>query len=141
MAPKRDYYDVLGVNQDATDAELKATYRKLALKYHPDRNPGNQEAEEKFKEASGAYEVLQDSQKRRIYDQFGHQGLEGSGFSGFSGFEDIFSSFGGIFEDLFGFGSGRRSRTRAQRGADLRYDMALSFMEAAFGTETEIELF
>ncbi len=140
MAPKRDYYEVLGVNQDATDAELKATYRKLALQYHPDRNPGNKEAEEKFKEASEAYEVLRDPQKRRIYDQFGHQGLEGSGFSGFSGFEDIFSSFGGIFEDLFGFGSGRRSRTRAQRGADLRYDMPLSFMEAAFGTEKQIDV-
>jgi len=140
MAPKRDYYDVLGVSQDATDSELKATYRKLALKHHPDRNPGNKEAEEKFKEASEAYEVLQDPQKRRIYDQFGHQGLEGSGFSGFGGFEDIFSSFGGIFEDLFGFGSGRRSRTRAQRGSDLRYDMALSFMESAFGTETQIDV-
>jgi len=140
MANKRDYYDVLGVSRDAADDELKATYRKLALKYHPDRNPDNKEAEEKFKEASEAYEVLRDSQKRRIYDQFGHRGLEGSGFSGFSGFEDIFSSFGGIFEDMFGFGSGRRSRTRAQRGADLRYDMTLSFMESVFGTETRIDV-
>jgi molecular chaperone DnaJ len=140
MTNKRDYYEVLGVNRNADDNELKAHYRKLALKYHPDRNPGNKEAEEKFKEASEAYEVLRDPQKRNIYDQFGHQGLEGSGFSGFSGFEDIFSSFGGIFEDFFGFGSSRRSRTRAQKGADLRYDLSLSFMEAAFGTETEIDL-
>ncbi|MFO7970312.1 MAG: molecular chaperone DnaJ, partial [Desulfobacterales bacterium] len=122
------------------DSELKAHYRKLALKYHPDRNPGDKEAEEKFKEASEAYEVLRDPQKRSIYDQFGHQGLEGSGFSGFRGFEDIFSSFGGIFEDFFGFGSGRRSRSRVHKGNDLRYDLTLGFMEAAFGTETEIGL-
>jgi len=140
MTTKRDYYEILGVNRDADDNELKAHYRKLALKFHPDRNPGNREAEEKFKEASEAYEVLREPQKRNIYDQFGHQGLEGSGFSGFSGFEDIFSSFGGIFEDFFGFSSGRRSRSRAQKGADLRYDLSLSFMEGAFGTETEIEL-
>ena len=140
MINKRDYYDVLGVNQNADDDELKANYRKLALKYHPDRNPNDKIAEEKFKEASEAYEVLRDSHKRNIYDQFGHQGLEGSGFSGFSGFEDIFSSFGGIFEDFFGFSSGRRSRSRAQKGADLRYDLRLSFMEGAFGTETEIDL-
>jgi molecular chaperone DnaJ len=140
MANKRDYYEVLGVNRDANGDDLKANYRKLALKYHPDRNPGDKSAEDNFKEASEAYEVLRDSQKRNIYDQFGHQGLEGSGFSGFSGFDDIFSSFGGIFEEFFGFGGGRRSRTRAQTGADLRYDLTLSFMEAAFGTETEIEL-
>ena len=140
MTTKRDYYEVLGVNRNADGKELKAHYRKLALKFHPDRNPGNREAEEKFKEASEAYEVLQDPQKRNIYDQFGHQGLEGSGFSGFSGFEDIFSSFGGIFEDFFGFSNGRRSGSRAQKGADLRYDLSLSFMEGAFGTETEIDL-
>ena len=140
MTIKRDYYEVLGVNRDTDDNELKAHYRKLALKFHPDRNHGNKEAEEKFKEASEAYEVLRDPQKRNIYNQFGHQGLEGSGFSGFSGFEDIFSSFGGIFEDFFGFSNGRRSRSRAQKGADLRYDLSLSFMEGAFGTETEIDL-
>lgn len=138
MTNKRDYYDVLGVNRNATDDELKAVYRKLALKFHPDRNPGDKAAEEKFKEASEAYEVLRDPQKRRIYDQFGHQGLEGSGFRGFGGFEDIFSSFGDIFEDFFGFGTGRRSGNRRRQGADLRYDMTLSFTEAAFGTETEI---
>ena len=140
MSSKRDYYEVLGASRDASDAELKKAYRQLALKYHPDRNPGDQAAEDKFKEAAEAYDVLSDAQKRRIYDQYGHQGLEGQGFSGFSGFEDIFSSFGDIFEDFFGFGSSRRSRSRTQRGADLRYDLQLSFMDAAFGAETEIHL-
>ncbi len=138
MGNKRDYYEVLGVSRNANDSEIKKAYRQLALKFHPDRNPGDRDAEEKFKEAAEAYDVLSDGKKRQIYDQYGHQGLEGSGFSGFSGFEDIFSSFGDIFEDLFGFGSGRRSRT--QRGADLRYDLSLSFMEAAFGTETDIDI-
>ncbi|RLC32926.1 MAG: molecular chaperone DnaJ, partial [Deltaproteobacteria bacterium] len=118
--------------------KIKKSYRRLAMKYHPDKNPGDRTAEEKFKEAAEAYEVLRDPQKRNIYDQYGHQGLEGTGFSGFGGFEDIFSSFGDIFEDFFGFGNGRRSRSRGQKGADLRYDLQLSFMEAAFGTETEI---
>jgi molecular chaperone DnaJ len=140
MTTKRDYYEVLGVERNASDAELKKAYRKLALKFHPDKNPGDKQAEEQFKEAAEAYEVLHDSQKRQIYDQYGHQGLEGSGFSGFGGFEDIFSSFGDIFEDFFGFGGGRRSRSRANRGSDLRYDMQLSFMEAAFGTEKEIDV-
>jgi len=137
---KRDYYEVLGIGRDATERELKAAYRKLALKYHPDKNPDNPEAEEKFKEAAEAYEVLHDPQKRQIYDQYGHEGLEGAGFSGFGGFDDIFSSFGGIFEDLFGFGSGRRSRSRARRGNDLRYDLTLTFMEAAFGKDTHIDI-
>ncbi|MDM8526425.1 molecular chaperone DnaJ [Desulfococcaceae bacterium HSG8] len=140
MAGKRDYYETLGVNRNASDNEIKANYRKLAMKYHPDRNPGDKEAEEKFKEAAEAYEVLRDPQKRNLYDQYGHQGLEGSGFSGFGGFEDIFSSFGDIFEEFFGFGSGRRSRGRGQKGADLRYDMTLTFMDAAFGKETEINV-
>jgi molecular chaperone DnaJ len=140
MGTKRDYYEILGVSRSATDNELKTSYRKLALKYHPDRNPGDKEAEDKFKEAAEAYEVLRDAEKRAIYDQYGHAGLEGTGFSGFGGFEDIFSSFGDIFEDFFGFGTRRRSRTRVQRGADLRYDMTLSFMDAAFGTETKIDI-
>jgi len=140
MTSKRDYYEVLGVERHASSVEIKSAYRKLALQYHPDRNPGNKEAEDKFKEAAEAYEVLRDGEKRKIYDQFGHQGLEGTGFSGFGGFEDIFSSFGDIFEDFFGFRSSRRSGARVQRGADLRYDLHLDFMEAAFGTETEIEL-
>ncbi len=140
MIAKRDYYEILGVDRNAPDDELKASYRKLALKYHPDRNPADKTAEENFKEAAEAYEVLRDPQKRNIYDQLGHQGLEGTGFSGFGGFEDIFSSFGDIFEDFFGFSTGRRSRTRAQRGSDLRYDISLEFMEGVFGTETEIEI-
>ena len=140
MSTKRDYYEVLGVNRTAAEAELKATYRKLALKYHPDRNPGDKEAEDKFKEAAEAYEVLHDPEKRAIYDQYGHAGLEGTGFSGFGGFEDIFSSFSDIFEDFFGFGTRRRSRSRVQRGADLRYDLQLQFLDAAFGTETEISV-
>ncbi len=140
MAAKRDYYEVLGVSKDASESDLKAAYRKLALKFHPDRNPGDKSAEDKFKEAAEAYEVLRDQQKRRIYDQYGHQGLEGQGFSGFGGFEDIFSSFGDIFEDFFGFSSRGRSASRTQRGSDLRYDMALDFMDAAFGVETTIKL-
>ncbi len=140
MADKRDYYEILGVSRNASDSELKASYRKLALKYHPDRNPDNKDAEEKFKEAAEAYEVLKDSQKRNIYDQHGHRGLEGSGFSGFGGFEDIFSNFGDIFEDFFGFGSQRGSQSRRQRGADLRYDLSIDFMDAAFGTEKSIDL-
>ncbi|CAN2042330.1 chaperone protein DnaJ [Candidatus Magnetomoraceae bacterium gMMP-15] len=140
MLRKKDYYEILGVSRDTSESDIKARYRKLALKYHPDRNPGDKEAEDKFKEASEAYEVLHDPQKRRIYDQYGHEGLEGSGFSGFSGFEDIFSSFGDIFEDFFGFGGRRRSRTGGQRGSDLRYDLNLDFMDAAFGKETEIDI-
>lgn len=139
MATKRDYYDVLGVGRDASASDLKKAYRKLALKFHPDKNPGDKTAEDSFKEAAEAYGVLQDQKKRQIYDQYGHQGLEGSGFSGFGGFEDIFSSFGDIFEDFFGFGGGRRS-SRANRGSDLRYDMRLSFMDAIFGTEKEINV-
>jgi len=138
MASKRDYYEVLGVDRNASDSEIKSKYRKLALQYHPDRNPGNREAEDNFKEAAEAYEVLRDPEKRRIYDQFGHAGLEGTGFSGFGGFEDIFSSFSDIFEDFFGFSSGRRSGSRVRRGSDLRYDLTLDFMDAVFGTETDI---
>ena len=140
MTTKRDYYEILGIERGAGDNEIKAKYRKLALKYHPDRNPDNPEAEDRFKEASEAYEVLRDPEKRQIYDQFGHEGLQGTGFSGFGGFEDIFSSFGDIFDEFFGFGGGRRSGGRAQRGADLRYDLTISFMDAAFGLETEIEV-
>lgn len=138
MAEKRDYYEVLGVGRSASGGEIKSAYRKLALKYHPDRNPGDKAAEDKFKEAAEAYEVLRDEKKRALYDQYGHQGLEGAGFSGFGGFDDIFSSFGDVFEEFFGFRAGRRSQTRASRGSDLRYDMNLSFIEAAFGKETEV---
>ncbi len=140
MTAKRDYYEILGINRNASEGEIKAAYRKLALKYHPDRNPGDKTAEESFKEAAEAYEVLHDSQKRNIYDQYGHQGIEGTGFSGFGGFEDIFSSFGDIFEDFFGFRTSTGSGTRVQRGADLRYNLNLSFLEAVFGTGTEINI-
>ena len=100
---KRDYYEVLGVSRNASEDGIKKAYRKLALQHHPDRNPGNKDAEEKFKEAAEAYEVLRDTQKREIYDLYGHEGLKGTGFTGFRGFEDIFTSFGDIFEDFFGF--------------------------------------
>ncbi len=139
---KRDYYEVLGVSRNATEDEIKKAYRKLALKYHPDRNPGDKEAEEKFKEAAEAYEVLRDPEKRQLYDQFGHAGLQGTGFSGFHGFEDIFSSFSDIFEDFFSFGfsGGKRRNGTGQPGHDLAYDLKITFEEAAFGTEKTVEI-
>jgi molecular chaperone DnaJ len=138
---KSCYYDILGTSRNATEEEIKKNYRKLAMKYHPDRNPGNKEAEEKFKQAAEAYEVLSDRKKREIYDRYGHDGLSNSGFQGFSGFDDIFSSFGDIFEDIFGFTTSRsHSRTASRAGADLRYDLTLSFMEAAFGTEKDLNI-
>ncbi len=143
MNTKRDYYEILGVARTASVEEIKKAYRKLALKYHPDRNPGNKEAEEKFKEAAEAYEVLKDPEKRQLYDMYGHQGVSNSGFSGFSQTEDIFSAFNDLFEDFFGFSTGRRSGRSdlgPERGADLRYDLTISFMEAAKGTEKEIEI-
>ena len=136
---RRDYYDILGITRDANNEDIKRAYRKLAMKYHPDRNPGDKEAEENFTQAAEAYEVLRDGEKRRIYDQFGHAGLEGSGFRGFSGFDDIFSSFGDIFEDFFGFGGQRgRTRTRARQGNSLRYDLELTLEEAFHGREQKI---
>jgi molecular chaperone DnaJ len=140
LTEKHDYYEILGVARDASQADLKKAYRKLAIKHHPDKNPGNKEAEEKFKEAAEAYEVLTDDNKRRIYDQFGHRGLEGAGHSGPRGFEDIFSSFGDVFEDIFGFGGGGGRSRRGLRGSDLRYDLTIDFMEAAFGTEKTISI-
>lgn len=140
---KKDYYQILGVGKTASDEELKKNYRKIAMQCHPDRNPGDKEAEEKFKEAAEAYEVLSDRQKREIYDQYGHAGLSNTGFQGFSGFDDVFSNFGDIFEDVFGFGRTRgRGRTRqaARAGADLRYDLKISFLDAAFGLTTTIDL-
>lgn len=141
MAIKNDYYEILGVERNASEEEIKKSYRKLAMQYHPDRNPGNREAEEMFKEASEAYEVLSDQEKRGIYNRYGHDGLTGAGYRGFSGFDDIFSSFGDIFGDIFGFSTGRgHSRNAAQAGADLRYDLRVSFMDAALGGTTEISL-
>ena len=141
---KKDYYEILEVPRNATAEEIKKAYRKKALQYHPDRNPGNPEAEEKFKEASEAYQVLSDPQKRSLYDQFGHAGLQNSGFTGFS-FDDIFgsdlfSSFSDIFGDLFGFRASRAARQRPTRGADLAQEISISFREAAFGLETDIEV-
>jgi molecular chaperone DnaJ len=140
MAPKRDYYEILGISRDADGAAVKSAYRKLAVKFHPDRNPGDAEAEERFKEAAEAYAVLSDAEKRARYDRFGHEGVRGAGASPFGGGFDptVFGDFADILGDLFGFGfaGGRRRGGRAAtRGADLRYDLEVSFEEAAFGTE------
>lgn len=139
---KRDYYEILDVSRDASDEELKKSYRRLALKYHPDRNPDDPVAEERFKEAAEAYDVLNDPEKRSLYDRFGHDGLQGAGFQGFGGSEDVFSSFGSIFEELFGFsgGGGRRGgRAAARTGSDLRYDLQISLEEVVSGTEKMLE--
>lgn len=137
---EKDYYKILGVSRDASADEIKKSYRKVAMEHHPDRNPGNKEAEEKFKLASEAYEVLRDPEKREIYDRYGIEGLKGTGFTGFRGFDDIFSAFGDVFQDFFGFGTTQRRRTSARPGADLRYDVKISFFDAAFGKEAEIEI-
>lgn len=141
---KRDYYEVLGVERGADDAQLKAAYRKLALQHHPDRNPNNHEAEEKFKEAAEAYSVLADAQKRAAYDHYGHQGVQNMGAGG-QGFDaggldlnDILSQFG--FGDLFGGAGGRRAGNRVSRGEDVRYDLQISFEDAAFGMTAEIQV-
>ena len=138
----RDYYEILSIGKNAGGEEIKKAYRKLAMKYHPDRNPGDTEAENAFKECTEAYEVLSDDQKRQIYDTYGHDGLKNSGYSGPGNFEDVFSSFGDIFGDLFGFSSGRAQSRRngPAAGNDLRYDISISFMEAVHGTSKEVEL-
>lgn len=148
---KRDYYEILGVAKNATDDELKKAYRKLAIQYHPDKNPGDKEAEEKFKELAQAYGVLSDAQKRQRYDQFGHQGVEGAAGGGYGGgvnMEDIFSNFGDIFgdESPFGsfFGGGGRSggggRQRMRKGSDLRIKLKLNLEEIANGVEKKIKV-
>jgi molecular chaperone DnaJ len=137
---EKDYYKILGVSRNATEDEIKKSYRKVAMEHHPDRNPGNKEAEEKFKIASEAYEVLRDPEKREIYDRYGIEGLKGTGFTGFRGFDDVFSAFGDVFQDFFGFGPTHRRRTSARPGADLRYDVKISFFDAAFGKDAEIEI-
>jgi molecular chaperone DnaJ len=137
---KRDYYEVLGVTRGASSDEIKKAYRQAALKHHPDRNPGDKEAEEKFKEASEAYEVLSDPRQRERYDRYGHEGLSGTGFHPFTDVDEIFRSFGDIFEDFFGFGPSRRGRTRSRRGRDLSFELELSFEEACFGVEKTVEV-
>jgi molecular chaperone DnaJ len=157
MANKRDFYEILGIDRGATKEEIKKAYRKLAVKYHPDRNPNDNTAEEKFKEATEAYEVLGDDQRRKMYDQFGHEGVQAGagGFHGFrnaSDFEDLFSGFSDIFgsdifESFFGFGdifgrtrTGGHRGQRVQRGSDIRYDAQLTLDEAAFGKKVEIQV-
>ena len=144
MADKRDYYEVLGVDKNADDAALKKAYRALAKKYHPDTNPGDKEAEAKFKEASEAYAVLSDPDKRRQYDQFGHAAFDGGAGGGFdfSDMGDIFGSFGDIFGDLFGggFGGGRRASNGPMRGSNVRTQVRITFEEAVFGCKKEIDM-
>jgi molecular chaperone DnaJ len=140
---KRDYYEILSVSRTATEQEIKSSYRKLAMQWHPDRNPGNAEAEEKFKECTEAYSVLMDADKRARYDQYGHAAVNGGGFGGFDGsnFADVSDIFGDIFSDFFGVnvGGGRGGRTRVQRGGDARADITLTFEEAAFGKKTQVK--
>lgn len=152
MAAKRDYYEVLNVSRSASLDEIKKAYRRLAMQYHPDKNAGKKDAEERFKEISEAYEVLSDADKRQRYDQFGHAGVKSSfgpgGFDFFrdfthgADFQDVFGDFfgGSIFEDVFARGTGRRGTTRVARGADLRFDLEISFEESVFGAEREITL-
>ncbi len=149
MANKRDYYQVLGVARDASADEIKRAYRQLALRHHPDRNPGSKDDEDKFKEAAEAYTVLADAEKRSVYDRFGHDGLRGEGFQGFSGFdpsvfedfEDILGNFFGFsFGDLFGGRSRSRAGARRSRGRDLAVEVELGLEEAAAGAEKEIKL-
>ena len=149
MADKRDYYEVLGVDRGADDATLKKAYRKLAKKYHPDMNPGDKEAEQKFKEATEAYGILSDPEKRKTYDQFGHAAFENGGggaggFGGFDGFNfnggDMGDIFGDIFDDLFGGGRSRRANNGPMKGANLRAVVHITFQEAVFGCEKELEL-
>lgn len=144
MAEKRDYYEVLGVSRNADAAEIKKAYRKLALQYHPDRNPGDKEAEEKFKEAAEAYDVLSNDEKRRRYDQFGHAGMggNGGGFGGGMSMDDIFAHFGDIFGSFggFGFGGGGRSARRVNRGTNLRVKVKLTLEEVATGVEKKIKV-
>jgi molecular chaperone DnaJ len=155
MANKRDYYEVLGVSRSASSDELKKAYRKLAMQFHPDRNPDNKEAAEKFKEVCEAYEVLSDADKRQRYDQYGHDGMKsafgpggfdfGRDFSHSGDFQDLFENiFGGGFGDIFGGGGGQSRRSRnpnaAQRGDDLRFDLEIDFEEALFGSEREVDL-
>ena len=140
---KRDYYEILGISRDASEDDIKKAYRKLAMKYHPDRNPDDKNAEEKFKEAKEAYEMLSDNQKRSAYDRYGHAGVDpssaGGGFGGAHGFEGFGDAFGGIFDEIFGGGRGGGG-PRVYRGGDLRYNLEISLEEAARGVEKTIRI-
>jgi len=138
---KLDYYEVLSVTRDASDQELKTSYRKLAMQFHPDRNPNNPEAEERFKQCSEAYQVLSDADKRAAYDRYGHAGVNGASGGGnpFQGQGDLGDIFGDLFGEMFNMGGHRRT-SRAQRGRDLKYEMPLEFEEAVFGKEQEIKI-
>lgn len=140
----KSYYEILGVNKDASAEAIKKAYRKQAMKHHPDRNQGDSAAEEKFKEAAEAYEVLSDLQKRQIYDAYGKEGLKNSGYSGPGNSEDIFSHINDLFGDMFGFGGGGRGRRRDPngpvQGEDLRYDIRISFMEAVHGVNRQVDV-
>jgi molecular chaperone DnaJ len=136
---KRDFYEVLGVQRSASEDEIKRAYRKLAFENHPDRNPDNPEAEQRFKEAAEAYDVLRDAEKRRRYDAFGHDGLNGGG-SGFASSEDIFGAFSDIFGEVFGFAGAGRAGRRPQAGMDLRYNLNISFRQAAKGDEVTLKI-
>ncbi len=148
MAAKRDYYEVLGVNKNASKDEIKSAFRKLAMKYHPDKTKGDKELEEKFKEIAEAYEVLSDDEKRKMYDTYGHSGVDSRGFDPFSNFsnmEDIFSEFSDIFSSFFGSGFSSRTRTSsrskgARRGQDLALEVTITLKEAAYGTEKTVEV-
>ena len=142
---KADYYEILGVSREASEQELKSAYRKQAMKYHPDRNPGDRTAEEKFKQASEAYQVLSDADKRAAYDRFGHAGVNGGGagpggFGGFSGSVDLGDIFGDLFGEMFNMGGGQQRASRQRRGDDLRFDMTIEFEDALFGTETDVKI-
>ncbi|MGM0423650.1 MAG: molecular chaperone DnaJ [Thermodesulfobacteriota bacterium] len=137
---KKDYYQILGIAKTASTDEIKKAYRKLAFEYHPDRNPNDPEAEQKFKEASEAYEILSDPEKRSNYDHFGHAGVNGQNYQDFSSAQDIFDTFSDIFGDVFGFGGSRGRGPRPRPGADLRYNLTISFEEAVRGTDTELQI-
>src|SRR5574343_472487 len=146
---KKDFYEVLGVNRDASDDDIKKAYRKMAMKFHQDRNPDSKEAEDKFKEVKEAYEILSDGQKRAAYDQYGHAGVDpqagmgGGGFGGGAGMGGFADAFGGIFDEIFGGahrGGGGGGRSNIYRGADLRYNLEISLEQAAHGTETKIRI-
>uniref|UniRef100_A0A7V4N2M8 Chaperone protein DnaJ n=1 Tax=Thermodesulfobacterium geofontis TaxID=1295609 RepID=A0A7V4N2M8_9BACT len=136
----KDYYTILGVPRDATQEEIKRAYRRLALKYHPDRNPGNKEAEEKFKEISEAYEVLSDPEKRAIYDAYGYSGLRSSGYRGFENISDIFKAFSDIFEEFFNFSFEEKFHTKPRDGADLSYEIALDFEDLFQDKKVKLEI-